>query len=103
MIAVQFDQAGKNWGATAALHPTDLQLEQGQFSVLLGPSGCGKTTTLRLIAGLEMPTSGRIHIFGQDVTEVQPAQRGVSMVFQVITIIQIGVFRLNSFSICVFH
>jgi sn-glycerol 3-phosphate transport system ATP-binding protein len=82
MIAVQFEQAGKNWGATAALHPTDLQLEQGQFSVLLGPSGCGKTTTLRLIAGLEMPTSGRIHIFGQDVTEVQPAKRGVSMVFQ---------------------
>ncbi len=82
MNAVQFDQAGKSWGATPALHPTDLQLEQGQFSVLLGPSGCGKTTTLRLIAGLEMPTTGRIHIFGRDVTEIQPAQRGVSMVFQ---------------------
>ena len=82
MNAVEFEQAGKNWGATAALHPTDLQLEQGQFSVLLGPSGCGKTTTLRLIAGLEMTTSGRIHIFGRDVTQVQPAQRGVSMVFQ---------------------
>jgi sn-glycerol 3-phosphate transport system ATP-binding protein len=82
MNAVEFEQAGKSWGATAALYPTDLQLEQGQFSVLLGPSGCGKTTTLRLIAGLEMTTSGRIHIFGRDVTQVQPAQRGVSMVFQ---------------------
>lgn len=82
MNAVQFDQAGKSWGETAALHPTDLQLEQGHFSVLLGPSGCGKTTTLRLIAGLEMPTTGRIRIFDRDVTHVQPAQRGVSMVFQ---------------------
>ena len=82
MSAVQFEQAGKTWGATVALHPTDLCLEEGQFSVLLGPSGCGKTTTLRLIAGLEMTSSGRIHIFGRDVTDVQPAQRGVSMVFQ---------------------
>lgn len=82
MNAVQFDRAGKSWGKTAALHPTDLELEQGQFSVLLGPSGCGKTTTLRLIAGLEMPTTGRIRIFDRDVTHEQPAQRGVSMVFQ---------------------
>ncbi len=82
MHAVQFDQAGKRWGMTAALQPTDLALEQGQFSVLLGPSGCGKTTTLRLIAGLEMPTSGHIHIFGRDVTAVPPALRSVSMVFQ---------------------
>lgn len=82
MTAVRFDQVGKNWGATAALYPSDLSLEQGEFSVLLGPSGCGKTTTLRLIAGLETPSSGRIKIFDRDVTEAAPAQRGVSMVFQ---------------------
>lgn len=82
MSAVQFDQVGKSWGETAALHPTDLCLEEGQFSVLLGPSGCGKTTTLRLIAGLEIATSGRIDVFGRDVTNIQPSQRGVSMVFQ---------------------
>ena len=82
MTAVRFEQVGKNWGATAALHPSDLSLEQGEFSVLLGPSGCGKTTTLRLIAGLEMPSSGRISIFDREVTHAAPAQRGVSMVFQ---------------------
>lgn len=82
MSAVQFEQTGKTWGESVALHPTDLRLEEGQFSVLLGPSGCGKTTTLRLIAGLERATSGRVHIFGRDVTQMQPAERGVSMVFQ---------------------
>lgn len=65
-----------------ALHPSDLTLITGQFSVLLGPSGCGKTTTLRLIAGLEAASAGRISIFGQDVTHIPPSHRGVSMVFQ---------------------
>ena len=82
MAAVQFRQVSKQWGNTTALHATDLSLGAGEFSVLLGPSGCGKTTTLRLIAGLETPTSGEIFIFGDNVTEAPPAARGVSMVFQ---------------------
>ncbi len=82
MTTVQFQQVSKLWGKTAALHRTDLTLKEGDFSVLLGPSGCGKTTTLRLIAGLETPSSGEIRIFGNDVTHQSPAARGVSMVFQ---------------------
>jgi len=82
MVAVEFNQVSKWWGSTAALHPTDLVLGAGEFSVLLGPSGCGKTTTLRLIAGLETPSTGQTHVFGDDVTNKVPAARGVSMVFQ---------------------
>lgn len=82
MSAVNFNQVSKQWGKTTALHSTDLSLGAGEFSVLLGPSGCGKTTTLRLIAGLETPSTGQIHIFGQEVTDKPPAVRGVSMVFQ---------------------
>ena len=80
--AVTFEQVSKTWDATTALHPTDLVLPAGQFSVLLGPSGCGKTTTLRLLAGLETATTGRITIFDRDVTRAPPSERGVSMVFQ---------------------
>jgi sn-glycerol 3-phosphate transport system ATP-binding protein len=82
MTAVCFSSVSKSWDATTALHPTDLTLATGEFSVLLGPSGCGKTTTLRLIAGLESPTTGKIKIFDHDVTQVPSSQRGVSMVFQ---------------------
>ena len=82
MTAVCFSSVSKSWDAATALHPTDLTLATGEFSVLLGPSGCGKTTTLRLIAGLESPTTGKIKIFDHDVTQVPSSQRGVSMVFQ---------------------
>jgi len=82
MTAVKFEQVSKRWGDATALQPIDLDLQAGEFSVLLGPSGCGKTTTLRLIAGLETPSSGQIDLFGDDVTSKPPAARGVSMVFQ---------------------
>lgn len=67
---------------TRAVLGIDLAVERGQFVVLLGPSGCGKTTTLRMIAGLELPTGGRIELDGADVTTLRPSQRDVGFVFQ---------------------
>ena len=72
----------KEFGDTVAVNGIDLEVDAGEFVVLLGPSGCGKTTTLRMIAGLETPTSGTIIIGGQDVTTIPPQSRNLSMVFQ---------------------
>ncbi|HLH58448.1 MAG TPA: ATP-binding cassette domain-containing protein, partial [Streptosporangiaceae bacterium] len=66
----------------AALDGIDLTVASGEFFALLGPSGCGKTTTLRLIAGFEQPTSGRILLDGADVSGVPPHRRNVNTVFQ---------------------
>ena len=67
---------------TRAVNGMDLAIEKGEFIVLLGPSGCGKTTTLRMIAGLELPTGGAIRLAGADVTQLRPSRRDVGMVFQ---------------------
>jgi multiple sugar transport system ATP-binding protein len=72
----------KSFGAVEILHGIDLTVRDGEFCVFVGPSGCGKSTLLRLVAGLEEVTVGRIAIDGRDVTDVQPAQRGIAMVFQ---------------------
>jgi multiple sugar transport system ATP-binding protein len=69
-------------GGAIAVKGLDLDIRDGEFVSLLGPSGCGKTTTLRMLAGLETPTAGRILIGGRDVTDVAPAQRNIAMVFQ---------------------
>jgi spermidine/putrescine transport system ATP-binding protein len=66
----------------AAVRGIDLEIAQGEFFSLLGPSGCGKTTTMRVIAGFEEPTAGRVHLHGQDVTGVPANRRDVNMVFQ---------------------
>jgi len=79
---VRFERVVKKFGDVTALKSLDLTIEPGKLVTLLGPSGCGKTTTLRLIAGLEMATSGRIHIGGEDVTHLTATYRKVSMVFQ---------------------
>jgi sn-glycerol 3-phosphate transport system ATP-binding protein len=80
--AIQLDQIAKHWGESRALDGITFSADPGTFVVLLGPSGCGKSTTLRLIAGLDTPTSGTIRIGERDVTALPPAQRGLSMVFQ---------------------
>ncbi len=72
----------KSWGPTQVLHDLSLETREGEFIALLGPSGCGKSTTLRLIAGLEEPTSGTISLAGRDLTRLPSAKRGISMVFQ---------------------
>jgi iron(III) transport system ATP-binding protein len=73
---------GKNFNDVIAVRNVDLTIAAGTLVTLLGPSGCGKTTTLRLIAGLEMPTSGGVRIGDHDVTLLPPNERDVSMVFQ---------------------
>jgi multiple sugar transport system ATP-binding protein len=75
-ISKQYD------GGRAALAQLDLTIDAGELVVLVGPSGCGKSTTLRIVAGLEDPTTGAVAIAGRDVTRVPPAERDIAMVFQ---------------------
>lgn len=81
--SVQFQQVSKVYGTDVrAVDAVSLNVEAGELVTLLGPSGCGKTTTLRMIAGLEMATTGKILIGGHDVTQLPATDRDVSMVFQ---------------------
>jgi sn-glycerol 3-phosphate transport system ATP-binding protein len=79
---IELESVSKHWGESRALDGITFSADPGSFVVLLGPSGCGKSTTLRLIAGLDTPTSGTIRIGGRDVTRLPPAARGLAMVFQ---------------------
>jgi multiple sugar transport system ATP-binding protein len=72
----------KSFGATHVIKGVDLSVAQGEFCVFVGPSGCGKSTLLRMIAGLEDVTSGSVILDGADITNTQPAKRGIAMVFQ---------------------
>jgi multiple sugar transport system ATP-binding protein len=82
MADVVFAQVRKAFGGFTAVHGLDLDIRSGEFVSLLGPSGCGKTTTLRMLAGLEFPTSGEIRISGRVVNNVPPSDRDIAMVFQ---------------------
>ena len=82
MAAVVLVGIAKRFGDVEVLKPLDLEIEDGEFLVLLGPSGCGKSTTLRIIAGLETPSDGKLVIGERDVTKLQPKDRDVAMVFQ---------------------
>ncbi len=82
MAQVEIRKLSKQFGEVQAVHEVELQAREGEFLVLLGPSGCGKTTLLRMIAGIEAPTSGDILIGGRTVTHVPPRARDIAMVFQ---------------------
>ena len=82
MASVEFHNVTKSFAGFTAVNDISLKIGDGEFVCLLGPSGCGKTTSLRMIAGLETPTSGRILIGSDDVTHLHPKDRQISMVFQ---------------------
>ncbi len=81
-VTLRFDEVSKHFGEVVAVRAVTFEVFAGELVTLLGPSGCGKTTTLRMIAGLELPTAGRIFIHGEEVTTLPATARDVAMVFQ---------------------
>src|SRR5512137_431804 len=82
MAQIRVEKLHKAFDQFTAVHDSTFTIENGTFFALLGPSGCGKTTTLRMIAGLELPTSGTILLDGVDVTSKRASQRDIGFVFQ---------------------
>jgi ABC-type sugar transport system ATPase subunit len=82
MSAISLQGISKRYGKQAVVDRLDLEVLAGEFMVLVGPSGCGKSTTLRMIAGLEEVSAGRLFIGGRDVTHAEPHERDIAMVFQ---------------------
>ncbi|WP_417269710.1 ABC transporter ATP-binding protein [Celeribacter sp.] len=82
MTGVTLQNVIKKYGDVQVVHGVDLEIDDGEFCVFVGPSGCGKSTLLRMVAGLEETSEGKIFIGERDVTRMEPAERGVSMVFQ---------------------
>ena len=82
MAEIVIRNVRKEFGDFVAVRESSFTIEDGEFFMLLGPSGCGKTTTLRMIAGLELPTSGEIYLDGEEISQKPPAQRDIAFVFQ---------------------
>src|ERR1700761_301021 len=80
--AISVEGVSKRFADTTAVDDVDLLIAEGEFFSMLGPSGCGKTTTLRMVAGFEDPTAGRVSVGGRDMTGVRPYRRPVNTVFQ---------------------
>jgi len=80
--AIRFEQVSRHFGEVKAVDQADLDIRDGEFFSMLGPSGSGKTTCLRMIAGFDRPTSGKIVLYGQDVSDLPPFERDVNTVFQ---------------------
>ena len=79
---VEFSHVRKSWGKSTALNDVSLEVRKGEILTLLGPSGCGKSTLMRIAAGFETATAGKVFIDGKDMTGVPPEKRPVNMVFQ---------------------
>ncbi|MEM1078865.1 MAG: ABC transporter ATP-binding protein [Pseudomonadota bacterium] len=82
MAQIVIKNLKKQFGDFTAVRESSFTIEDGEFFMLLGPSGCGKTTTLRMIAGLELPTSGEIYLDGEEIAQRAPSQRDIAFVFQ---------------------
>ncbi|MCV3270097.1 ABC transporter ATP-binding protein [Roseobacter sinensis] len=82
MAEIRIQNVRKEFGDFVAVKESSFTIEDGEFFMLLGPSGCGKTTTLRMIAGLELPTSGEIYLDGEEISQRPPSQRDIAFVFQ---------------------
>ena len=82
MARIELQNLEKRWGGIYGVRDVNIDIADQEFLVLLGPSGCGKTTTMRIIAGLELPTGGEVRMAGEAVTYVDPRDRDVAMVFQ---------------------
>lgn len=82
MSYIRFENITKSFGKNEVLKNINLEVEKGQLVTLLGPSGCGKSTLLRCLSGLETVTSGKIYLDGKDITDVNPKDRDIGMVFQ---------------------
>lgn len=82
MAQIRIENVRKEFGAFTAVESSTFTVDDGDFFMLLGPSGCGKTTTLRMMAGLELPTSGKIYIDGEEVSQKPASQRDIAFVFQ---------------------
>lgn len=83
---VRLEGVARKFGDVIAVYPLDLEVPKGEFLVLLGPSGCGKTTTLRMMAGLESPSQGKVWLNGKDVTRLRPGARDIAFVFQMFSL-----------------
>ena len=82
MAQIRIENVRKDFGDFTAVQSSSFTVEDGEFFMLLGPSGCGKTTTLRMMAGLELPTKGEIYIDGEEVGMKPASQRDIAFVFQ---------------------
>jgi lactose/L-arabinose transport system ATP-binding protein len=82
MATVELERVRKSFGAQTIIKDVDLDIASSEFVVMVGPSGCGKSTLLRIVAGLEDVSAGTIRIDGEDVTDAEPVERGIAMVFQ---------------------
>ena len=81
-VIVKLEGFGKSYGKKEVIKDIDLEVYEGEFLTLLGSSGCGKTTILRAISGLDIPTSGKVYIDNEDVTNLEPQSRQVNTIFQ---------------------
>src|SRR3546814_89633 len=82
MVGIRIESVRKSYGPLTVLKDFSLDIEDGEFVVLVGPSGCGKSTMLKILAGLEEASGGRILIGGREVTDLAPGDRDIAMVFQ---------------------